>query len=97
MKGWESMALKREIKNCTKKINSPLELDDSPESYRKGMLVNEVMVFDTWFGTTGYYVCPRCKITMEREFMSFCDRCGQKLDWKYYRKAKVVYPGERGK
>lgn len=91
------MALKREIKTCTEKINSPLELDDSPESYRKGMLVNEVMVFDTWFGTTGYYVCPRCKITMEREFMSFCDRCGQKLDWKYYRKAKVVYPGERGK
>lgn len=91
------MALKREIKTCTEKINLPLELDDSPESYRKGMLVNEVMVFDTWFGTTGYYVCPRCKITMEREFMSFCDRCGQKLEWKYYRKAKVVYPGERGK
>ena len=91
------MALKCEIKTRTKKVNSPLELDDSPESYRKGMLVNEVMVFDTWFGTTGYYVCPRCKITMEREFMSFCDRCGQKLDWKYYRKAKVVYPGERCK
>ncbi len=91
------MALKREIKTCTEKINSPLELDDSPESYRKVMLVNEVMVFDTWFGKTGYYVCPRCKITMEREFMSFCDRCGQKLDWKYYRKAKKVYPGESGK
>lgn len=59
------------------------------------MLVNEVMVFNTWFGKTGYYVCPHCKITMDREFMSFCDRCGQKLDWKYYKKAKVVYPGKR--
>lgn len=89
------MTLKREIKTCTEKINSPLELDDSHESYRKGMFVNEVMVFDTWFGETGYYVCPRCKITMDKEFMSFCDRCGQKLDWKYYRKAKLVYPGKR--
>lgn len=89
------MALKREIKTCTEKINSPLELDDSPESYRKGMSVNEVMAFDTWFGKTGYYVCPRCKITMDREFMSFCDRCGQKLDWKYYRRVRVIYSGKR--
>ena len=22
-----------------------------------------------------YYVCPRCHITMEREFMNFCDQC----------------------
>lgn len=95
--GGEMMTLKREIKISTQKVNSSLEQEDSPESYRKGMLVNEVMVFETWFGKTGYYVCPRCKITMEREFMLFCDRCGQKLDWKYYRKAKVVYPGERCK
>lgn len=89
------MALKREIKTYFENINSHLELENSPESYRKDMLVNEVMVFDAWFGQTGYYVCPRCKITMDRVFVSFCDRCGQKLDWKYYRKAKVVYPGKR--
>lgn len=88
------MALKREIKISAQKVNSSLEQEDSPESYRKGMLVNEVMVFETWFGKTGYYVCPRCKITMDREFMSFCDRCGQKLNWENYRKAKIVYPGQ---
>ena len=87
------MALKREIKIHTENVNSPLGLEDSPESYRMGMIVNEVMVFDTWFGKAGYYVCPRCKITMDREFISFCDRCGQKLDWKYYKKAKVIYQG----
>ena len=86
------MTLKREIKISAQKVNSSLEQEDSPESYRKGMLVNEVMVFKTRFGKTGYYVCPRCKITLYREFMSFCDRCGQKLDWRYYRKAKIVYP-----
>ena len=93
------MTLKREIKISVQnqKVNSSLEQEDSPESYRKGMLVNEVMVFETCFGKTGYYVCPRCKITMDREFMSFCDRCGQKLDWKNYRKAKIVYPGKARK
>lgn len=66
-------------------------------SYRVGMRVTEVMVFKSSFtGETGYYVCPRCRITLEREFMCFCDRCGQRLDWKGYKKAKVVYPGKIG-
>lgn len=87
-------------KRCEKKStdkNSHLEIEDTPESYRVGMLVEEVMVFETWFGKSGYYICPRCKITMDREFISFCDRCGQKLDWKNYRKAKIVYPGKARK
>ena len=92
--GGGMMTLKREIKISAQKVNSSLEQEDSPESYRNGMLVNEVMVFETWFGKTGYYVCPCCKITLDREFISFCDRCGQKLDWRYYRKAKIVYPGQ---
>lgn len=25
--------------------------------------------------------CPRCGITMEREYQLFCDRCGQRLSW----------------
>lgn len=63
-------------------------------SYRMGMRVTEVMVFDSSMcGKTGYYVCPRCKVTMEREFVSFCDRCGQRLDWNGYRRARVIYPG----
>lgn len=88
------MTLKRDIKISAQKVNSSLEQEDSPESYRKGMLVTEVMVFETWFRKTGYYVCPHCKITMDREFMPFCDRCGQKLNWGKYRKAKIVYPGQ---
>ena len=87
-------------KRCEKRCNdnnSHSEIEDTPESYRKGMFIEEIMVFDTWYGKTGYYVCPRCKITMDREFMSFCDRCGQKLDWKYYKKAKVIYPGNKNK
>ena len=34
-------------------------------------------------GSLGYFpVCPRCQMTIEREYMGYCDRCGQKLDWK---------------
>ena len=36
-------------------------------SYRLQMHVTEVMVFPDG---NGYYVCPRCHITVEREFMS---------------------------
>lgn len=61
-------------------------------SFRCAMSVTEVMVFPSGWA---YYVCPRCSVTVEREFMSYCDRCGQHLDWKGYRKAKVVHPGHR--
>lgn len=54
--------------------------------------IREVMVFPNGHA---YYVCPRCNITLEREFMSYCDRCGQHLGWNSYRKAKVIYPGNR--
>lgn len=60
--------------------------------YRLPMLVTELMVFSSAFGRTSYYVCPRCNITMEREFQSYCDRCGQRLDWKRYRHAKIIWP-----
>ena len=59
-------------------------------SYRLQMHVTEVMVFPDG---NGYYVCPRCHITVEREFMSFCDRCGQHLGWKGYKTARKIYPG----
>lgn len=62
--------------------------------YRWPMQVTEIMVFTSIFGDRGYYVCPRCKITLERDFMGFCDRCGQRLDWQGYKNAKEIYPGD---
>lgn len=35
-------------------------------------------------------ICPKCKSTLEREYMRYCDRCGQCLDWKDYNKAEIV-------
>lgn len=39
----------------------------------------------------GFPVCPACKKTIEREYQSYCDRCGQKLNWRYFNEAKVIY------
>lgn len=39
---------------------------------------------------TGYCVCPGCKCTFEREYQSFCDRCGQKLAWNLFNQNKVT-------
>lgn len=65
--------------------------------YRAPMAVTELMVFGTGQRKDYYYVCPQCGITMEREFMAYCDRCGQCLDWTEYEKVKIVYPGRNRK
>ena len=30
--------------------------------------------------STGY-LCPRCRIPLDRDYQSYCDRCGQHLNW----------------
>ena len=63
-----------------------LEKATAAESYRIPMLVTHLRQYRI----TAYYICPRCHITMEREFMAYCDRCGQCLNWKQYKKAVVM-------
>lgn len=36
------------------------------------------------FRTTSYPVCPCCGLTMEREYQTYCDRCGQPLAWNLF-------------
>lgn len=57
------------------------------EGFRTPMPVVEVHRFR---GGGAYPVCPRCGITLEREYQSYCDRCGQRLSWRSLRKAKIV-------
>lgn len=35
-------------------------------------------------------VCPRCHCNLEREHQSFCDRCGQKLNWDCFHYATLM-------
>ena len=63
-------------------------------AYRTPLPVTKVIVY---FDDTAYPLCPRCASALEREYVFFCDQCGQKLEWKFYPHAKVVRPGCKGK
>ena len=57
-------------------------------SYRIPRLVTEVHHFKDGYE---YPVCPRCEITLEREYQAFCDRCGQALNWTFFDYATIIY------
>lgn len=50
--------------------------------------VCEKVAYPTIYGTTSYYRCPRCRIPLNREYISFCDHCGQRLGWGWRRQGK---------
>ena len=57
-------------------------------SYRIPRPVTKVIAYSK----TSYPICPRCAVSLEREYMAFCDRCGQKLNWDFLEHAKMIYP-----
>ncbi len=57
--------------------------EKSPASYRRAMAVTERV---TYRDHSSYFLCPRCHIPLAREFMAYCDRCGQKLSWRHCRR-----------
>lgn len=61
-------------------------------SFRQPMPVTQIRCFRWPCGITGFPVCPQCGVTMEREYQSFCDRCGQCLTWKGFSKATIILP-----
>lgn len=56
-------------------------------SYRLPIPVVEVVVFRNG---DSYCVCPRCDSLLDREYIKFCDRCGQCLAWELFSHAKVI-------
>ena len=61
-------------------------------SYRIPRQVRQVSVLQNG---DSYPICPRCDISIDREYMSFCDRCGQRLSWKIYPNVGVRRAGEK--
>lgn len=59
-------------------------------TYRMPLQVKEIRTFANGHS---YPVCPRCANTMDREYMLFCDRCGQKLNWLYFTLATTSHFG----
>lgn len=61
----------------------------SAVSYRLPLPVIQVQELDNG---DRYPVCPRCKQSFDREYIHFCDRCGQKLSWEMFALALVRKP-----
>jgi len=60
--------------------------------YRRPATVRKIFCYRGLHGLNSFPVCPTCDITMEREYQSYCDRCGQMLSWKDFEKAVVILP-----
>ncbi len=63
-------------------------------SYREKMRVTHIRCYGGRYSLMSFPVCPRCGVTMEREYQSYCDRCGQCLDWTGFSKATVILPSK---
>ena len=83
--------------------NNQIFSDDAREnnsfvslSYRHKLRITAVRAYQRHYGLDAFPICPRCKRTMEREYQSYCDRCGQALFWKGFKKAKVIFGSNSG-
>ena len=44
--------------------------------------VTEHIILQSSLGGSLYYLCPGCNTLLPREYMRFCDCCGQRLGWE---------------
>lgn len=68
-----------------------IETPEEALTYRTPLDVTQIFVT---FDDESFPICPRCGISLDREYQSYCDRCGQKLSWRRFSRAKVVRAGE---
>ena len=57
-------------------------------AYHVPMKVTKAVIFLRWPKDNIFYRCPRCQQLLEREWMAYCSRCGQCLDWHSSRRTK---------
>lgn len=74
------------LKRIETKRRKPLAV--TAEAYRIPLQVRKVIQFK---GGHSYPVCPRCDCSLDREYMRYCDRCGQHLAWDCFGKARILY------
>ena len=61
--------------------------------YRIPLPVREVLKYSSGLC---FPICPRCDNTVDREYMCFCDQCGQRLAWELFDFARVVQAPRHG-
>ena len=86
--------METKLRNPAKKHKRITQLFLDAIIYRVPLSVTKVIAYRD--GTT-YPICPRCLMSLDREYMSFCDRCGQKLNWDLLGYAKICHPNLKRK
>ena len=56
--------------------------------YRMPMQVRRRLVFPNG---DSYPICPRCDDLVDREYLRFCNQCGQRLGWEVFDSAQIIY------
>jgi len=79
----------RKVRAKTRRITREEVLEDA-FTYQIPMEVTQIMKRPNG---DRYPVCPRCKMVIDREYVRFCDNCGQRLGWQKLKDAVFVYPG----
>ena len=77
---------------CPRKRKAGIGMDEAlrENSYRVPMAVRTVRLIGSGPKASSYPICPKCGRTMDREYQNYCDRCGQALDWRYFKRARVM-------
>ncbi len=57
------------------------------ESYRISLEVYEII---HRINGDEFPLCPRCRASVEREYMNYCNACGQHLGWMNFQDAKII-------
>jgi len=86
--------MRNKLENPAKKRKNTIHLFTEAIAYRVPLPVTKVIVYAD---NTAYPICPRCASALEREYVFFCDQCGQKLNWNLFEYARVVRPGFKRK
>lgn len=63
-------------------------------SYRIPLSVRKNLLLESG---DSYPICPRCDDLLDREYMTFCDCCGQKLAWNLWEFATELHAPRQSK
>ena len=66
-----------------------LQAEDAA-AYRRPLSVSVIVVTQN---QDSYPLCPRCGHWLEREYVGFCDTCGQRLRWDRIERAELKHLG----
>ena len=57
-------------------------------SYRTKLPIKEKILYENQ--NSIYAVCPRCKGTVDRDYVKYCTICGQRISWANWGKTSIV-------